>query len=356
MQRKVRIKDIAVMAGVSAGTVDRILHNRGNVSESALKAVEKVLKEVDYKPNIHISGLSLKRQYKIVIITPLVHEGGYWESIVNGIRKTLKAYENIKVNPIFHLYNQYDIYSCRSTFDAVLKENVDAAIIGPTFKQETQLFTKKLAEKGIPYVFVDSEIDDTAPIAFFSSNHYVCGYVMGKLISHIIPPDEGIGILQALRVGGESANTTVLRKKGFGDYYRENNMKNPIVQIPFSVLEPEKNDALMHDFFHKNRLGGVVVLNSRGSVIANFLAKNNIESVKMVCVDPTLPNIDALKNGFIDFLIGQRPEYQGFFAMRTLLEYLIFRNPVQKENYLPLDILTKETIDYYTRFNDNFYL
>jgi len=112
----------------------------------------------------------------------------------------------------------------------------------------------------------------------------------------------------------------------------------------------------MHDFFHKNRLGGVVVLNSRGSVIANFLAKNNIESVKMVCVDPTLPNIDALKNGFIDFLIGQRPEYQGFFAMRTLLEYLIFRNPVQKENYLPLDILTKETIDYYTRFNDNFYL
>nr|HPR19478.1 LacI family DNA-binding transcriptional regulator [Proteiniphilum sp.] len=67
MQRKARIKDIAEMAGVSSGTVDRILHNRGNVSESARKAVEEVLKKVNYKPNIHISGLSLKRKYKVVI-------------------------------------------------------------------------------------------------------------------------------------------------------------------------------------------------------------------------------------------------------------------------------------------------
>ena len=40
MARQAKIKDIARMAGVSAGTVDRILHNRGNVSESSRKAVE----------------------------------------------------------------------------------------------------------------------------------------------------------------------------------------------------------------------------------------------------------------------------------------------------------------------------
>ena len=57
MKRKIRIKDIAQMAGVSVGTVDRILHNRGNVSESARIAVETVLKKVDYKPNIHISEI-----------------------------------------------------------------------------------------------------------------------------------------------------------------------------------------------------------------------------------------------------------------------------------------------------------
>ena len=75
MQRKIRIKDIAEMSGVSVGTVDRILHNRGNVSESARIAVEEVLKKVNYRPNIHISGLSLKRKYKIILTTPEVSIG-----------------------------------------------------------------------------------------------------------------------------------------------------------------------------------------------------------------------------------------------------------------------------------------
>lgn len=354
MQKKIRIKDIAVMAGVSTGTVDRILHNRGNVSESARVAVEKTLKEVNYKPNIHISGLSLKRKYKIVITTPLAQQGEYWESIRYGTQRAMEEYESIKVDCVFLPYNQYDIYSCRHTFNLVLSEEADAVIIGPTFKQETLSFANKLNDRGIPYVFVDSMMEETSPLAYFSSNHLMCGYLMCKLISYITSKDAGIGILQALRVGGESANTTILRKQGFDNYYAENNMSNPIFRIPFSVLEPEKNDELMYNFFKNNYLGGIVVLNSRGSVIANYLAENKIKDIKMVCVDATEPNIQAVKKGEIDFLIGQKPQYQGFMAMKTLIEYLIFHGSVQMENVVPLDILTKETIDNHTQFEERF--
>mgnify|MGYP001091850464 FL=1 len=51
MNKNYRIKDIAELSGVSTGTVDRILHERGKVSEDARKKVEKVLKEIDYQPN-----------------------------------------------------------------------------------------------------------------------------------------------------------------------------------------------------------------------------------------------------------------------------------------------------------------
>lgn len=46
------IKDIARMAGVSAGTVDRVLHNRGDVSAASREKVQKVLDEIDYHPNM----------------------------------------------------------------------------------------------------------------------------------------------------------------------------------------------------------------------------------------------------------------------------------------------------------------
>ena len=48
MTDKIRIKDIAQQSGVSVGTVDRVLHNRPNVSPAAREKVEKILKEMNY--------------------------------------------------------------------------------------------------------------------------------------------------------------------------------------------------------------------------------------------------------------------------------------------------------------------
>ena len=58
MENKIyTIKDIARMAGVSAGTVDRVLHNRGDVSLASMEKVQKVLDEIDYQPNVFAIGL-----------------------------------------------------------------------------------------------------------------------------------------------------------------------------------------------------------------------------------------------------------------------------------------------------------
>lgn len=356
MQKKIRIKDIAKMAGVSSGTVDRVLHNRGNVSETARESVEKILKQVGYRPNMHVSSLSLKRSYTIVVTTPQASAGAYWESIHHGIRHALDEYENIKVKFRIFTYNQYDIYSCREIFEKIAHYDMDGVIIGPTFHEETVKLCEKLSDRDIPYLFVDSTIANTKPLAFFSADHYVCGQLMAKLITSIIPQEGKIGILQAVRTGDRSANTTILRIKGFTDYLTERGCLNPILRIPFSVATPDDNKRYLSQFFRSNEhIPGIVVMNSRGNFIANYLSVNNITGVKMICMDLTSANVEALKNEQIDFLIGQGPEYQGFFAMKTLLEFLVFKQPVSVQNYVQLDILTKETIGYYKNFTNIIY-
>ena len=62
-EKQYTIKDIAQMAGVSAGTVDRVLHQRGEVSESSKRKVEAILKEIDYQPNMYDIGLARKKKY-----------------------------------------------------------------------------------------------------------------------------------------------------------------------------------------------------------------------------------------------------------------------------------------------------
>ncbi len=43
--------EIAKRAGVSIGTVDRVLHNRGRVSEETRQRINAIISEEGYQPN-----------------------------------------------------------------------------------------------------------------------------------------------------------------------------------------------------------------------------------------------------------------------------------------------------------------
>lgn len=66
MAERIRIKDIAERAGVSVGTVDRVLHDRPNVSKPAREKVEQALKEMNYQPNMYASALAYNKAYTFI--------------------------------------------------------------------------------------------------------------------------------------------------------------------------------------------------------------------------------------------------------------------------------------------------
>lgn len=351
MAQKIRIKDVAELAGVSAGTVDRVIHNRGNVSKHNREAVEKALQQMNYHTNLHVSAISLRKTYKVVIAIPQYNAGEYWEAVVTGITCALNRYSGLNVTCEYKHYNQFDLYSCRSAYDEILSLQPDAAIIGATFRDEAFFLANQLTDAGIPFLFIDSMVEGTSPLAYFIADPFTCGYLMAKLITMAIGPDAGIAIMQAVRVGDESANITIDRKAGFMKYYEEQKLHNPLVRIPFSALHPERNEELIGDIFQRNPdIRGIVVLSSRGYVIADYLRRHDIRHTKLIGIDILPRNIDALQTGHIEFLIGQRPEQQGFLAMQTLFKYLIYKEQPRVRNLMPIDIITKENVEMYTEF------
>ena len=56
------IKEIAELAGVSRGTVDRVLNNRGAVNPKTARKVLEIAQALDYKPNR--AGIVLAAQKK----------------------------------------------------------------------------------------------------------------------------------------------------------------------------------------------------------------------------------------------------------------------------------------------------
>ena len=348
MAKQVKIKDIAIMAGVSAGTVDRILHNRGRVSAKSREAVEKVLAEVGYKRNIHTSAVSLKKTYRLGISMPSFTSGEYWNSIYEGIEAALEEYLDVGMKCETFFYDQFDEESCKRAYAALLDSHPDAALIGPTFTANAQSFCKSLDELGIPYVFLDTIVPNTNPVETFTTDQHTGGYLLAKLLDMSTPTGSEMAIFSFTRSGGEESKNTEQRNEGFKAYINDsrktcypNAGKMPITDLKYS-------EQILLDFLKAHHgVKGIAVLNSRGHILADMLKSNGLKDIKVVSFDLTAENVKHLQEGSISALICQNPKTQGFNAVQSIINKLLYNKKVDRPHKMvPIDIVFKENLPY----------
>ncbi len=66
--------------------------------------------------------------------------------------------------------------------------------------------------------------------------------------------------------------------------------------------------------------------------------------------DMVAKNATCLREGSISFLIAQHAFMQGYECVDTLFQAIVLRNKVTPVNYMPIEILTKENVDFYRRY------
>lgn len=348
MAKQIKIKDIAELAGVSAGTVDRVLHKRGNVSRERREAVEKILAEVGYKYNIHTSAVSFRKVIKITIVIPEAPDGEYWGSMREGFEHALEEFSDIRIECKFLFYDQFDVNSCNRAYSALIESQPDSVIIGPTYIDETKEICDKLDLYNIPYIFVDSVVEDTCPLATFSTDQYACGFLSAKVLDMSMVEDSSIAILEAERTGNRTSSNSLERRKGFEDYMKS--VGKSLYFARYATNDKDENRQKILGFLenHEN-IKGIAVLNSRGHLIADILKEAGREDIKVISFDMTTNNIRCLKENTISALLCQRPEQQGFNAIKTLLDHLLFRNvDTNTRHMMPIDVIFKENLPYYS--------
>jgi LacI family transcriptional regulator len=60
-------------------------------------------------------------------------------------------------------------------------------------------------------------------------------------------------------------------------------------------------------------------------------------------------NARCVRNGSISFLIAQHGYQQGYYSVDALVRAIILKKDVTPVNYMPIEILSKENVDFYRR-------
>lgn len=354
INHKIRIKDIANLAGVSEGTVDRVLHHRGDVSAKSLEAVTKVLDEINYKPNLLARSLASKKQYRFVCLFPEHQTSDYWESISKGFDLAAKEFYHHNVRIEKRLFNQFDVFSFIDISNEIYEDRPDAVFISPIFKEETLAFAAKLSKENIPFSFIDSMIDEAPFVTYYGQNSFQSGYIAAKFLLNSLWDNAQILVIRTQRKGSAS-NQTLNRYKGFMHFLDENNLKQKIEIINIELKDKDENEnlsAIAQAFEINKNVKAAITFNSKVYRLAGYLEKLNHTNVQLIGYDLLEKNVAYLKQNVISYLIAQRPEKQAYFTVSDMCKELIFKQEVNRINYVPIDILIKENIGDYLSFQN----
>lgn len=351
--RKMTILDVARLAGVSKGTVDRVIHNRGEVSQQSREKVLAVVEEIGYEPNIYASVLSTRRRYRCICLIPDFGPGSFWEIARRGIERAATACLDFNMEVTCRTYDQFDADSFLAVSRTILAERPDAVLVAPMFREPAEGFGRELQHLKIPFVYIDSKVETDAYLAYFGVPTFESGYLGASLL--LREQNAGsVGCFRTRRAGDAVSNTATVRFEGFRAYLDEH---LPGCQVHSAYLMPHDrahNTQVLDLFFLQHpRTRHIVSFNSRAHVIAAYLAERGMRDIRLLGYDPLEENVRYMKEGYIEYVIGQRTESQAYRGVMALCDAVVFKKtPPIRDNHMPMDILTCENVDYYFDLSD----
>ncbi|TGE06535.1 LacI family DNA-binding transcriptional regulator [Hymenobacter fodinae] len=354
----IRIKDIAAKANVSVGTVDRVLHNRGRVSEPVRQRVLQMMQELAYEPNLLARTLGTNSTHRVAVLQPDHTLDPYWQAPWEGIEQAARELKPYGVSLTRYPYDLHQVDSFLEQANRATLSEPDGILVAPLFYQESLALFTRWQQQHIPYVLFNTYIEEASPLSYVGQDSYQSGLLAGKLVQFAQPAGATFLIVHIAEDIANSRHITQ-KEKGFREYFAQlahNSRPSELREQPYTIrcleLPPPTDPAFARRLTQLldeegTQLRGMFVSTSKAYEVAPYLQAYQREEIRLVGYDLLEQNIHFLREGVIHFLINQNPKQQGYRGVFTLADQLIFKKQVSPLSYLPLDIITQENLQYY---------
>lgn len=315
----VTIKQIAEIAGVSRGTVDRALHGRGRVDSEVSERVNKIADQLGYKPSKAAKQLVIQRQkWKLGLICP-TDVKGFWSELMLGVDAVSKELAEYEVTVLCRNFQFYMPDEQLALIDELVAEGIGGLVIVPLNDGAVRARLQQLSDDGIPVVVMNSDIENFQPLCYIGNNYDTSGRTAAGLVH--------------LFMSGRHTNVMVLT----GTQYMMSH--NQRVQGFLNELEDLSADYELIGTFRitsdhmvayetamellQKHPDTDVVFTAAGSVISVCRAIRELgleDRIRHISFDRTPTTEPCLRDGTLTAVIGQEAQRQGRQSLQMLFD------------------------------------
>jgi LacI family transcriptional regulator len=344
---RVTVKEIARLAGVSIGTVDRVLHARGGVSADTKVRIDSIISSLGYEPNILARQLSLNRTWTFRVLLPRGdQDSGYWALCLEGIRRAERDHAPYNVRLRIDEFDRYDRPAYRALLEDLVDDPCDGLLIAPVLPEDLLPALARLGEGRevrpggpVPYVFIDRDAPGASPVAAIGQDAHRAGYLAGRMMALLAAKGGRLAAVSA-HAGDRHIG---LRIEGFEAFSRPRAIE---VMECVELESAEDCDRYLPRLFREHAdIAGIFVANSSGHLVGDWLASHGAKGdCAVVSWDLVPANARALREGKVDCVVSQRPAEQAREGLERLFRAAVRGDADASPALIPLEVYFKENI------------
>lgn len=330
MAKRVTIKDVAIKAGVSLGTVHLALSDKNGVSDKTREKIRALAKEMDYHPNAVAASLK-RKTIRLAICFPEMEGDNrfYYPQLWNGInacQETLTDY-NVSFRKFAYPENWREtrregkeIPSLLELKELLAAGEVDGLLLHGNRCPFSQEQLRSYVDQGVTLALVDTDIPDSGRLCCVAADYDSIGRTLAELVLGRIPSCGSIFMC----AGKAEYPSHSLIVDGFEAYMSENGHENLVYkEHSNSVNEESYINILEH--VKRPDVAAVCSVSSRSTMMLGRALEESGRAGKVMAVGSDLfeESKDFLRRGTFQNLVQKNPFAQAYMATRFLTDYLL---------------------------------
>lgn len=326
------IEIIAEKAGVSRGTVDRVLHNRGQVKAETAEKVRAVMEEMDFQPNALGRAFYLSRKKNKIGVLVSFREPDFQKQVMQGVEDGVAYAEQHGLETLIEFAPPGDVDAYLAALDRLLEGDVQGLVLRGIASEAVNDRLRALADAQMPIITYNQDLESGLRSCFVGQDSQKSGACAAFLMQQI-SPQKGCTLI----VGVDSLHySSEERIQGFITHFRT----TQDCEMDVSHVIYGKGD---HDLVYRltraklaelPNLTGIFVSGAGLSGAAHAVDDAGLSGkIKVVGFDVTDSNVAFMQKGTVQFLIDQGPYLQGYKSIQLLTDAIFRDQPVETAYY-----------------------
>jgi LacI family transcriptional regulator len=323
--KKLGLREIAKLANVSLGTVDRALHGRKGITEETRNRILTIAESVGYSPDLAARALSVGRApIQIGVSIPReIHY--YFDHLLNGIATEVRRYEKAGVQVLYSPTKRLGIDDVQRAAE-LIDRGVDVLVLAPGNPEALTPVIDDAESNGIRVICVDTDAPASKRSTLVSVDAQTCGKLAAELMSHFVSPGSDVAVFTGMFAIEDHAR----KVDGFRAEY------TGTVQVVEAHEDEEEAFQKCFALLSRDRtVAGIYVNTVNCLPVCRAIAAAGLSgTIKLITTDLFSGMLPFFEKGTISASIHGRPFAQGENAIRLAVDHLTNGRPLPPLHHL----------------------